>query len=164
MKKLILFFVVGSLSAASAGYADEEATLNQAINTLNGRAKTESGQKLVLKAVSQQTNVPEKTLQSQMGTTHLGYGELLTANSLAQGSGKNLNSILAMKQGKGWASLSKEVRIDPNSIVNRLRAAEKTAQTGQTNRVQAGNVKKKTGVNKDNDSGFEKPESMGGRY
>jgi hypothetical protein len=164
MKKLILSFVVGSLCAGSTIYADDEATLNQAISALNGRAKTESGQKLVLMAVSQQTNVPEKTLQSQMSTTHLGYGELLTANSLAQGGGKNLNSILAMKQGKGWAQLSKEVKIDPNSIVNRLRAAEKTTQSGQVNKTQAGNVKKATGVNKDNDSGFQNPESMGGRY
>ena len=68
-----------------------------------------------------------------MNATHLGYGELLVANSLVGGSGKNLNEVLAMKKGKGWASLSIELRIDPNSIVNRLRNAEKTVRTAQEN-------------------------------
>jgi hypothetical protein len=36
--------------------------------------------------------------------------------------------VLAMKKGNGWAGLSIELRIDPNSIVNRLRTAEKTVR------------------------------------
>jgi hypothetical protein len=95
---------------------------------------------LVLNAVSQQTKVPEKTLQLQMSSTHLNYGELLTANSLAEGSGKNLNAVLAMKRGKGWADLSKEIKIDPNSIINRLHSAEKTVQASRGNRKQAANT------------------------
>jgi hypothetical protein len=42
-----------------------------------------------------------------------------------------LNDVLAMKKGKDWASLSKEFRVDPNSIVNRLRTAEKTVQASR---------------------------------
>ncbi len=114
--------------------------MNQAIGSLNSRAKTDADKKLVLKAVSQQTRVPEKTLQSQMSATHLGYGEVLTANSIVEGSGKNLNAVLTMKKGKDWASLSKALRVDPDSMVNRLRTAEKTVRTGQAN-AGAGTVK-----------------------
>ena len=131
MKKLIALLVTCSICGITAAFASDEASLNQAINSLNARAKTDAGKKLVLKAVSQQTRLPEKTLQSQMSATHLGYGELLTVNSIVEGSGKSLNAVLAMKKGTGWTNLSKELRIDPNSIVNRLRNAEKTVRTGQ---------------------------------
>ncbi len=87
--------------------------------------------KLVLKAVSQQTRLPEKTLQSQMSATHLSYGELLMANSIVEGSGKNLNAVLAMKGGKSWASVSKQLWVDPNSIMNRLHNAEMTVQASR---------------------------------
>jgi hypothetical protein len=128
MKELISLLVMCSICGIAAAFASDEASLNQAINSLNARAKDDAGKKLVLKAVSQQTRLPEKTLQSQMNATHLGYGELLTVNSIVEGSGKSLNAVLAMKKGKGWTDLSIELRIDPNSIVNRLRNAEKTGQ------------------------------------
>ena len=137
MKKLISLFVACSLCGIMAAFAGDKANLNQAIESLNARAKTDADNKLVLKAVSQQTRLPEKTLQSQMSATHLGYGQLLTANSIVEGSGKNLNAVLGMKKGKDWASLSKELRVDPNSIVNRLRYAEKTVQAGQTSAREA---------------------------
>ena len=131
MKTFISLLVICLLCGITAAPASDEASLNQAISSLNGRAKTDADKKLVLMAVSQQTKVPEKTLRAQMSATHLGYGELLTANSVVQGSGKNLNDVLAMKKGKDWASLSKEFRVDPNSIVNRLRTAEKTVQASR---------------------------------
>jgi hypothetical protein len=142
MKNLIPVFVICALCIATAIYADDEATLNQAIKALNARAKTDTDKKLVLNAVSQQTKLPEKTLASHMGATHLNYGELLTAESLAQGGRKDVSAIVAMKRGKGWSDLSKEVRIDPNSIVARLRAAEKTVQAAQAAPKQARNTKK----------------------
>lgn len=142
MKNLISTFLICALCTATAAYADDEATLNKAIKALNARAKTDADKKLVLNAVSQQTKVPEKTLSSHMGTTHLNYGELLTVESLAQGSRKELNAIVAMKQGKGWSTVSKEVRIDPNSIVGRLRAAEKMVQAAKAAPKQAGNARK----------------------
>jgi hypothetical protein len=106
--------------------------LNQAIEAFNARAKTDADKKLVLKAVSQQIRLPEKTLRSQMGATHLNYGELLAANSIAEGSGKNLNAVLTMKGGKSWASVSKQLGVDPYGIVDRLQIAEKTIRTGHT--------------------------------
>jgi hypothetical protein len=131
MRKLVSLFVTGLLCGVTAASASNETSLNQAIQTLNARAKTDADKKLVLKAVSQQTRLPEKTLQSQMSATHLGYGELLTANSIAEGSGKNLNAVVAMKGAKSWASVSKRLRVDPDSIVNRLHNAERTVQSGR---------------------------------
>ena len=142
MKNLISTLLICVLCTAATAYADDEALMNQAIKALNAQAKTDADKKLVLNAVSQQTSVPEKTLSSHMGTTNLNYGELLIAESLAQGSRKDIKAILAIKQRKGWADVSKEVRIDPNSIVARLRAAEKTVQAGQGAPKQAGQAKK----------------------
>jgi hypothetical protein len=131
MRKLVSLFVTGLLCGVTAASASNETSLNQAIQALNARAKTDADKKLVLKAVSQQTSLPEKALQSQMSATHLGYGELLTANSIAEGSGKNLNAVVAMKGAKSWASVSKRLRVDPDSIVNRLHNAERTVQSGR---------------------------------
>jgi hypothetical protein len=131
MKNLIPTFLVCALCVATTAYASDEATLNQAMKALNARAKTDADKKLVLTAVSQQTTLPEKTLLAHMGKTQLNYGELLTAESLAQGGRKDINAILAMKRGKEWIDVSKEVKIDPGSIVDRLRAAEKTVQASQ---------------------------------
>jgi hypothetical protein len=130
MKKLIFLFVAYSLCGSMGAFASDETSLNQAINSLNARVKTDADKKLVLKAVSQQTRLPEKTLRSQMGATHLNYGELLAANSIAEGSGKNLNAVLTTKGGKSWASVSKQLRVDPYGIVDRLQIAEKTIRTG----------------------------------
>ena len=102
--------------------------MNQAIKDLNARAKTDADKKLVLAAVSQQTQVPEKTLQSQMAT--------------AEGSGKTLTNIIALKQGKGWAALSQEVKINPSSVLDRLRTTEKVVQMSQVKAKQAEDVKK----------------------
>jgi hypothetical protein len=131
MKKLMFLFVAFSLCGSMVAFASNEESLNQAINSLNARVKTDADKKLVLTAVSQQTRVPEKTLRSQMSATHLGYGELLTANSIAEGSGKNLTAVLTMKGGKSWASVSKQLRVDPDSIVDRLHNAERTVQSGR---------------------------------
>jgi hypothetical protein len=132
---LILLFtgLLCGITAVSVGGAggDREAPLNQAIEALNSCVRGYPDKKLVLTAVSQQTRVPKKTLLSQMNDTHLSFGELLTANSLVEGSGKNLNEVLAMKKSKGWAGLSIELGIDPNSIVNRLRTAEQTVRAAQ---------------------------------
>jgi hypothetical protein len=131
MKKLICLFVTYCLCGNMVAFASNEESLNQAIISLNARAGSNADKKRVLTAVSQQTGLPEKTLQSQMSATHLGYGELLTANSLAEASGKNLNAVLAMKGAKSWASVSKQLRVDPDSIVDRLHNAERTVQSGR---------------------------------
>jgi hypothetical protein len=131
MKKLISLFVIYSLCGNMVAFASKEESLNQAIISLNARARSDADKKLVLKALSQQTRLSEKTLQSQMSATHLGYGELLTANSIAEGSGKNLNAVLALKGAKSWASVSNQLRVDPDSIVDRLHNAERKVQSGR---------------------------------
>ena len=141
MKPLTIFLAICALCAANITLASNDA-LAQAIGSFNARAQTDAGKKLALNAVSQQTNVPEKTLQAHMAATHLNYGALLTAESLAAASGKTVNAIVAMKQGKGWADVSKEVKIDPGSIVSRLQSAEKLVQGGMANKNRAGNTKK----------------------
>ena len=142
MKKLMCLLVVGSLCCAAGAYADDEASLNQAMSALDARAKNPAGKKLVLTAVSQQTQIPEKTLETQLRTSHLGYGELLTANSLAGASRTSLENILARKaKSTGWAALSKELKIAPSSIVNRVRNAEKTVQDAQGRMAKSANMK-----------------------
>jgi hypothetical protein len=131
MKKLIFLFVTYSLCGSMVAFASNDESLTQAIISLNARVRSDADKKLVLKTVSQQTRLPEKTLQSQMSATHLGYGELLTANSIAEGSGKSLNAVLAMKGTKSWASVSKQLGVDPDSIVDRLHNAERTVQSGR---------------------------------
>lgn len=131
MKKLICLFVTYCLCGNMVAFASNEESLNQAIISLNARAGSNADKKRLLTAVSQQTGLPEKTLQSQMSATHLGYGELLTANSIAEGSGKNLNAVLAMKGAKSWASVSKQLRVDPASIVDRLHNAERAVLSGR---------------------------------
>jgi hypothetical protein len=130
MKKLICLLIIWSLYGVAPSSASDEANIDQAIKSLNSRVTVHPDKKLVLTAVSQQTRVPEKTLRSQMSATHLGYGELLTANSIAEGSGKNLTAVLTMKGGKSWASVSKQLRVDPYGIVDRLQIAEKTIGAG----------------------------------
>jgi hypothetical protein len=129
MKKVICLFVTYCLCGNMVAFASNEESLNQAIISLNARAGSNADKKRLLTAVSQQTRLPEKTLQSQMSATHLTYGELLAANSIVEGSGKNLNAVLAMKGAKSWASLSKQLRVDPSSLVDRLRSAERTVQS-----------------------------------
>lgn len=147
MKSLIATLAVCSLSSVTALYAADQNALDQAIKALNAQAQTEAGRKLVLNAISQETKIPEKTLQTHMGAAHLNYGELLTAESLAQGSGQNVTAVVAMRQNKSWADLSRQVKIDPNSIVSRLQGASKLVQGGQANRSQAGNAKKPASAN-----------------
>lgn len=141
MKTLILFLVV-SFCSATAVFAEDDATLNQAIATLNAQAKTAVDKKIVLGAVAQQTNVPEKTLESQMVATHLTYGELVVANSLAQGSRQAMTNILALKKGKGWAEVSREVKISPASVLDRVRTTQKVVQMSQTRLKQTEKMKK----------------------
>jgi hypothetical protein len=147
MKKLISLLVVGSLCCAAGAYADDETALNQAMRALDARAKSAADKKLVLTAVSQQTQVPEKTLETQLRTSHLSYGQLLAADSLASATGTSLENILARRaKSTGWAALSKELKIAPASIVNRVRNAQKTVQAAQESMAKNKNMKQSNTV------------------
>ncbi len=132
MKILIPFLLICSLCWTTGVYADENAALNQAMRAFNNRARSDADKNLILRAVSQQTKVPEKALETQMRTSHLNYAELLTAESIADGSGKSVASIVALKaQGQNWTAISKNLKIDPNSIAARLSNAEKSVRLAQ---------------------------------
>lgn len=132
MKTLIPFLLICSFCCATAVNAADEAALNRAMRSFNGRARTEADAKLMLNAVSQQTKMSEKTLAAEMKASRLNYGELLAAQSLAEGSGKSVKTIAAWQRGgKGWAAISNDLKIDSNGIVDRLNIAEKTVQAGQ---------------------------------
>lgn len=119
------------LAVAPIALGEEGSSIDQAISSLNARAKTPADQKLLLSAISQQTKIPEATLQSQMNQTKLGYGELLVANSIAQSSKQKLDGVIAQKQGKDWSALASELKIDSSNIVARLRNANKMVQAAQ---------------------------------
>ncbi|HEX4667093.1 MAG TPA: hypothetical protein VH207_10865 [Chthoniobacterales bacterium] len=86
--------------------------------------KTVRGVGLVPTAVAWQTKVRIRTLIEQQAQTHLSYGELLVANSVAEGSGKSLADILALREKvKSWGALSRQLHINPESIQARAKAA-----------------------------------------
>ena len=55
MKKLISVFLTYCLCGSVVAFASNDSSLNQAIGSLNARAKTDADKKLVLKAISQQS-------------------------------------------------------------------------------------------------------------
>lgn len=152
MKLSIPLLVGCSLFLATVVRA-EDAGLDQAIRNLNAQAKTDADKQIVLAAVSQQAGVPAKTVQSQMATTRLNYGEILVADSLAEGTGKKLADIVALKKGKGWAEVSRELKVDPRSVLDRVRTTQKVVQGSQAKAkaAQAANAKNKNQAYNPND-------------
>jgi hypothetical protein len=99
---------------------------------------------LVPAAVSWQTKVPVRELIQQQANTRLSYGELLIANSLAEGSGKTFNEILALRdKSKSWGELSLKLHINPDSIVQRANAASSSIRYAEarSNRRREQNMK-----------------------
>ena len=95
------------------------------------------GWALSIPAVAWQTGVPVETLKKQRAATNLSFGELLVANSLARGSGKSFDEILAFRQRtQGWSQLAKQLNIDIDSITARLRAAGESIKYAQSRRKQ----------------------------
>lgn len=127
MKALAIPLIICSLCLTVASYAADEIALNRAIRSFDSKAQSVD-KKVVLNAISQQTKASEKNLETRMRSSQLTYGELVTAESLAEGSGKSFETVLAMKGNKEWTQLSKELKIDPASIANRVRNAEATIQ------------------------------------
>jgi hypothetical protein len=103
----------------------EKPALRNAIEMLDSQGGlVVRGVGLVPAAVAWQTKVPVRQLVQQQADTRLSYGELLIANSLAQGSEKSFNEILALRRkSKSWGELSLKLHINPDSIVARAAAA-----------------------------------------
>ncbi len=123
---------------SAARLAAENPALRSAVVKLDAEAKTNvEGWTLIANAVAWQTKVPVKTLKQQHETTGLTYGELLIANSLAMGSGNSFEAVLAMKQkSKTWAEVAKQLKINPDSLTARARAATESLRFAHSRRNQ----------------------------
>ena len=86
---------------------------------MNTQVQTTNGQDRVLSSISSETGVPVSTLQAQRAQTGLGFGELRTANLLANATGKSFDDIVALKNsGMGWGKIAKENNVKLGPIVS----------------------------------------------
>ena len=120
-------------AAISAG---EKSSFKTALNDLNAQSATVvEGYSLIGPAVSWQTGVPVETVKKQRAATGLSFGDLLVANSLASGSGKNFNEIMRIKaKTQGWSELAKQLNINIDSVTARLRTAGESLKYADSRR------------------------------
>ena len=72
-----------------------------------------------LTRISDATGVPVATLQDQRAATGLGFGELETANLLANASGQSFDTIVARHQaGEGWGKIAQDYGFKLGDIVS----------------------------------------------
>ena len=122
-----------STNARSAG---DNTPLGAAVAKLDAKAGTVvEGQALMPTAVSWQTKVPVEVLKKQQAKSGLTYGQLLVANSLATGSGKSFDQILALKaKNQSWTQLAEKLHIGVGSIVARVKAADESVTYAEARR------------------------------
>jgi hypothetical protein len=118
---------------STAKLGTENTTLGKAVASLDAKAATVvDGYALMPTAVSWQTKVPTEVLKKQRAKSGLTYGQLLVANSLASGSGKSFEQILALRaKTRDWSQLAGNLHVDVNSIVARLKAADESVTYAQ---------------------------------
>ncbi len=148
-KEATLWVAPPTGSLLGGGYADsgethirpktiarEQPGFRSAIQLLDAQGSvTVAGAGLVPTAVAWQTKVPVRTLVSQQVNTRSSYGELLIANSLAEGSQKSFNEILALRaKAKTWGELSRQLHINPDSIKARAEAASSAISYAEARR------------------------------
>jgi hypothetical protein len=86
-------------------------------------------------AVSIQTKVPVEVLKKQRSASGLSYGQLLVANSLASGSGKSFDQILALRaKNRSWSQLATNLHISVKSIIARVNAADESVKYAESRR------------------------------
>ena len=121
-------------SRATTLSASDKASFRDALAAFDAQSGTiVDGYGLVVPAVKLQTNVPTETLKKQHEVTHLTYGELLVANSLASGSGKKFNDVIALKnKGQSWTQVSKQLGINIDSVTARLTKATESIRYAQS--------------------------------
>lgn len=114
----------------------ENTALGKAVASLDAKAGTVvEGYALMPTAVSWQTKVPTDVLQKQRQKTGLTYGQLLVANSLATGSGKTFEQVLALRaKSRDWSQLAQSLRVSEKSIVARLKAADDSVTYAEARR------------------------------
>jgi len=123
-----------SKAATGIDRRGENPALAKALAQLNAQTGTVvQGYALISEAVALQTRIPAAKIRAQRSATGLSFGDLLVANSLAEGSGKSFNEVLAMKTKSGaWDPLAKKLSIDMNSIIARTRAASESVQYAES--------------------------------
>jgi hypothetical protein len=106
MKHYFLTLVVLlSLIAARA----QAGSLVQTGATINADAKKEGGPARVLASISKSTHVPVATLEKELAGSHMSYGDLFIAHSIANASGKSFDQIAALKaKGETWDKIAQE--------------------------------------------------------
>jgi hypothetical protein len=110
--------------------AGSPAQLTGALASLNSAGNNKNTRELVVANVSQQTQVPPKTLRMQQASTRLGYGDLLAANLLAISSGKNLQEIVALKtNAKTWDQLAVQLRVNLASVTAKAVTADQRVKS-----------------------------------
>jgi hypothetical protein len=123
-------------SASKLGTTQENTALGTAVATLDAKADTVvDGYALLPTAVSWQTKVPVEVLKKQRATSGLTYGQLLVANSLASGSAKSFNQILALRAKTGsWNQLAENLHVSVKSIIGRINAADDSLKYAESRR------------------------------
>ncbi|MEP6708504.1 MAG: hypothetical protein ABJB32_00045 [Verrucomicrobiota bacterium] len=112
--------------------AHEQDDLDQAAVTLNSHAATNHGTRHVLTAISEETGVPIRTLESQRAATRYGYGELLIANALAGASNRSFDQIVALRSsGEGWGRIAKDLGLKLGPIVSKAHRADEATLHGK---------------------------------
>jgi hypothetical protein len=92
-----------------------------------------------LVTISDATGVPVETLRVQRAATGFGYGELETANLLANASGQSFDTIAARHQaGEGWGKIAQGYGFKLGEIVS---AAHRSDQAALHARGGHGNTK-----------------------
>jgi hypothetical protein len=82
-------------------------------------AVSQAAQTGVFTRISNETQVPVSTLQTEKATTGLGFGELETANLLANASGKTFSDIVALHQaGEGWGEIAHDNGLNLGKLVS----------------------------------------------
>jgi hypothetical protein len=119
-----------SLLVPAVSQAGTPAQFIGALASLNSAGNTRNTRELVIAVVSQQTQLPPKTLRAQQASTRLGYGDLLAANLLAIGSGKNLQEIVALKTGtKTWDQLAVQLRVNLAAVTAKAVSADQRVKS-----------------------------------
>jgi len=121
-------------SKATTLSGNDNASFRDALMKFDAQSGTiVDGYALVGPAVKLQTGVPIETLQRQHEVTRLTYGELLVANSLANGGGKKFNDIIALKnKGQSWTQISKQLGVNIESVTARLKTASESIRYAQS--------------------------------
>jgi hypothetical protein len=112
-------------TAASSVAVSKKPAFRAALANFDSQSTTmANGYALTIPAVSWQTKVPVDIIKKQRAATRMTFGELLVANSLASGSGRSFNEIVALQaKTKSWEQVAKQLRVNIDSVTARLKSA-----------------------------------------